>query len=498
MAPHSWARLTYIKAPAAPRAILAPTDPRETGVQSAQMMQVPAEFDLDLVRRFDRQGPRYTSYPTADRFVEAFGPDTYRAWTARRNIGGIHRPLSLYLHLPFCRSLCYYCACNKIVTRDASKAQRYLEYLGNEVRMQSALFRGDRRVTQMHWGGGTPTYYHSDELRALFKLLGEHFELARDGEYSIEVDPRTVDEETIHALRDMGFNRVSFGVQDFDRDVQLAVNREQSVEQTLGVIQAARRHGFASVNIDLIYGLPKQTLMSFNMTLARVTAARPDRIALYNYAHIPTLFRAQRQINDADLPTPETKLKLLALGVKQLTAAGYVYIGMDHFALPDDALAVAQRQGRLHRNFQGYSTCADADLVGLGVSAIGAVGPTYSQNYRALSDYYDSLDRGQLPVMRGLELTADDLVRRAVIQGLMCHFALSKESIEIAYLVAFDRYFAAELEELREFERLGLTGIEDGWITVTPKGRFLIRNICMVFDRYLRHDREVRRYSRVI
>ncbi|MBM3359460.1 MAG: oxygen-independent coproporphyrinogen III oxidase [Betaproteobacteria bacterium] len=462
------------------------------------MTPAQTDFDLDLVRRFDRHGPRYTSYPTADRFVEAFGPGTYRAWAARRNIGGIQRPLSLYVHLPFCRSLCFYCACNKIVTRDAAKAQRYLDYLGRELRMQAELFRDDPRVTQMHCGGGTPTYYDCDELRALFSRIAGHFELAPDGEYSIEVDPRTVSVETIHALRDMGFNRVSFGVQDFDRDVQRAVNREQSEEQTLAVLEAARRHGFASVNIDLIYGLPKQTLMSFNATLARVTAARPDRIALYNYAHLPTLFKAQRQINDAELPAPETKLKLLALAVRSLAAAGYVYIGMDHFALPEDALAVAQRQGRLHRNFQGYSTCADADLIGLGVSAIGAIGPTYSQNYRALSDYYDGLDRRELPVMRGLELTADDLVRRAVIQALMCHFALSKESIEIAYLVDFDRYFAAELAELRELERLGLMSIEDGWLTVTPKGRFLIRNICMVFDRYLRHDREVRRYSRVI
>jgi oxygen-independent coproporphyrinogen III oxidase len=468
------------------------------GVRPVNMTLAPTDFDVDLVRRFDRHGPRYTSYPTADRFVEAFGPDTYRAWAARRNIGGIHRPLALYVHLPFCRSLCFYCACNKIVTRDTGKAQRYLDYLGNEIRMQSALFRDDPRVTQMHWGGGTPTYYGSDDLRTLFERLAGQFEFAPDGEYSIEVDPRTVDAETIHVLRDIGFNRVSFGVQDFDRDVQAAVNREQSEEQTLAVIQAARRHGFASVNIDLMYGLPKQSLMSFNTTLARVTAARPDRIALYNYAHIPTLFKAQRQINDANLPSAETKLKLLALAVRQLAAAGYVYIGMDHFALPDDALAVAQRQGRLHRNFQGYSTCVDADLVGLGVSAIGTIGPTYSQNYRALGEYYDSLDRGQLPVMRGLELTADDLVRRAVIQALMCHFALSKESIEIAYLINFDRYFAAELEELHEFEPLGLITADEGWLTVMPKGRFLIRNICMVFDRYLRHDREVRRYSRVI
>ncbi len=459
---------------------------------------LPFEVDLELIRRLDCNGPRYTSYPTADRFVEAFGPEAYASWAARRNIGGINRPLSLYVHLPFCRDICYYCACNKIVTRDAGKAARYLDYLGREIAMQAALFRDDPRVCQMHWGGGTPTFYNVAELRALWRTLADHFEFARDGEYAIEVDPRTVDSDAIAALREMGFNRVSFGVQDFDRRVQVAVHRLQSEEQTLGAIEAARRAGFSSINVDLIYGLPKQTQMSFDSTLARVVVARPDRIALYNYAHLPTLFRSQRRIIQADLPSPDVKLKLLVLATQRLGEAGYVYIGMDHFALPVDALAVAQRQGRLRRGFQGYSVGADCDLVGLGVSAIGAVGPTYSQNHRALEDYYDSLDRGELPIMRGIELTADDLLRRAVIQALMCHFSLSKESISIAYLIDFDRYFAAELEELRELEQLGLLTIESGWLSVTAKGRLLIRNICMVFDRYLRHDREVRRYSRVI
>ena len=462
------------------------------------MSSAPIAFDSSLVSRFDRNGPRYTSYPTADRFVEAFGPEQYRTWAARRNIGGVQRPLALYVHLPFCRDICYYCACNKIVTRDADKAARYLDYLGKEIELQAALCRYDPRVAQMHWGGGTPTFYDVSQLRALFEQLAERFEFAAEGECSIEIDPRTVDTAAIHALREMGFNRVSFGVQDFEPAVQVAIHRLQSAERTLAVIEAARGAGFASINVDLIYGLPKQTPVSFDATLARVLAARPDRIALYNYAHLPTLFKAQRRINEADLPSPEMKLKLLGHAIKRLTAAGYVYIGMDHFALPEDALAVAQRQGRLHRNFQGYSTCAEGDLVGLGVSAIGAIGPTYSQNHRVLQEYYDCLDRGELPIMRGLELTADDLVRRAVIQALMCHFTLSKESVEIAYLINFDRYFATELEELREFEKPGLIATEDGWLTVTPKGRLLIRSICMVFDRYLRRDREVRRYSRVI
>jgi oxygen-independent coproporphyrinogen-3 oxidase len=456
------------------------------------------EFDADLVRRLDRTGPRYTSYPTADRFVEAFSAATYMMWAARRNIGGIQRPLALYVHLPFCRDICFYCGCNKIVTRDGAKAARYLDYLGREIDLQAALFREDPRVAQMHWGGGTPTYHDLDTLRALFKRLTEQFDFSPRGEYSIEVDPRTVDAPAMESLREMGFNRVSFGVQDFDPAVQAAVHRLQNRERTLAVMEAARRAGFDSVNADLIYGLPKQSATSFEATMAQVISARPGRIALYNYAHLPQLFKSQRRIHEGDLPSPEGKLQLLELAIRLLTAAGYVYIGMDHFALPDDALAVAQRQGRLHRNFQGYSVLADADLIGLGVSAIGAIGPTYSQNHRALEGYYDALDRGELPVMRGIELTADDLVRRAVIQALMCQFTLSKESIEVAYLVDFDRYFATELDELREFERMGLISLEDGWLTVSPKGRLLIRSLCMVFDRYLRREREVRRYSRVI
>ena len=460
--------------------------------------QLPLEVDVKLIRKLDRSGPRYTSYPTADRFVEAFGPDAYRLWAAGRNLGGIQRALSLYVHLPFCNAVCFYCACNKIATRDHAKADRYLAYLAREIGLQGALFREDNRVGQMHWGGGTPTFYDSVQLAALFARLRDQFEFAPDGEYSIEIDPRTVDAAGMQALRAMGFNRVSLGVQDFDPEVQRAVNRLQSEEQTLAIIAAARRCEFASVNVDLIYGLPRQNLLTFNRTLGRVIAAGVDRIAVYNYAHLPQRFKPQRRISEKDLPTPETKLKLLALSVQRLTDAGYVYIGMDHFARPGDALTVAQRQGRLHRNFQGYSTHPDCDLVGLGVSAIGGVGPTYSQNHRDLAAYYDSLDRGVLPIMRGMELDADDLLRRAVIQALMCHFALSKESIEIAYLVDFDRYFSSELADLRGLEQEGLLDLADGWINVTARGRMLVRNICMVFDKYLRHEHATSRYSRVI
>ena len=457
------------------------------------------DFDPDLVRSFDRHGPRYTSYPTADRFDAGFDELAYRAAAEQRNAGGALRPLSLYVHLPFCRSLCFYCGCNKIVTRDASKAARYLDYLDREIALQSALFRDDPRVAQMHWGGGTPTYYDTAQLRALFGRIADRFDLARGGDYSIEIDPRTLTTGSIEALRDIGFNRVSFGVQDFNPAVQAAVNRLQSQEHTLSALAAARACGFESINIDLIYGLPLQTPGGFAETLATVVEARPSRIALYNYAHLPALFKAQRRINDRDLPSAEARLELLGIAIDRLGAAGYQYIGMDHFALPGDPLALAQRQGRLQRNFQGYSSGPECDLVGLGVSAIGALGPHYAQNFRSLPEYYGSLDRGRLPVMRGRRLSADDLLRRSVIHSLMCQFTLSKSALEIAYLVDFDHYFASELQDLRELESLGLVTVGKDWIAVTPRGRYVIRGICMVFDRYLRQQApDVRQYSRVV
>ncbi len=456
------------------------------------------DVDLELIGKLDRNGPRYTSYPTADRFVEAFGAERYASWASRRNLGGVQRALSLYVHLPFCSNVCFYCACHKVITRDAAKGDKYLGYLAREIELQAALFREDPLVQQMHWGGGTPTFFDARQLSGLFDVLRRHFDMAADGEFSIEVDPRTVDADKIEALREMGFNRLSLGVQDFDPDVQRAVNRVQSEAQVQGAIDAARRNGFDSLNIDLIYGLPRQTLITFNRTLARVIELAPDRIAVYNYAHLPARFKPQRRIDEAELPAAGVKLKLLGLAAQRLTEAGYIYIGMDYFAKPGDSLAVAQRQGRLHRNFQGYSTHADCDLVGLGVSAIGAVGPTYSQNCRELADYYDRLDRGVLPIARGIELTADDLLRRSIIQALMCHFAVSKAAMEIAHLIDFDRYFALELAELEGLAASGLLKLDEAWITVTPKGRMLIRNICMVFDNYLRHESAVKRYSRVI
>jgi oxygen-independent coproporphyrinogen-3 oxidase len=456
------------------------------------------DFDPELIARLDRNGPRYTSYPAADRFVEAFDASTYTAWAAARNAAGGHRSLSIYVHLPFCSSLCYYCACNKVITRDRSKAARYLAALTREIRMHSKLLQNDSRVEQMHWGGGTPTFYGMPDLAGLFATFRSEFELSADGDYSIEIDPRTADAAMIAALGAAGFNRVSFGVQDFDPLVQRAINRVQSEEQTRSVIDAARGAGFRSINVDLIYGLPRQDLLTFNRTLARVASMRPDRVAVYNYAHLPQRFKGQRLIRSEELPSPAMKLKLLGLAVQRLTSAGYVYIGMDHFALPDDPLAVCQREGSLQRNFQGYSTHAECDLIGLGVSAIGAVGPPYSQNARTLGQYYECVDRGELPIVRGIQLTPDDLVRRRVIQTLMCHFELSKETIEVGHLIDFDDYFRRELGELQALQAEGLLRMDDEWITVTPKGRMLIRSICMVFDRYLRMEQGQSRYSRAI
>ncbi len=455
-------------------------------------------IDADLLRRFDRPGPRYTSYPTADRFVEAFGPEAYRLALANRAVGAVSRPLSLYVHLPFCNTICYYCACNKIITKDHGRSAKYIKYLGREMGLVTEVIGRGIRLEQLHFGGGTPTFLSRDELTELMRLIGLHFTLTPEGEYSIEVDPRSTEPATVEHLARLGFNRISVGVQDFDADVQKAVNRIQPFEQTEAVIRAARTAGFKSVNADLIYGLPKQSLASFSATLNKIILLGPDRIALYNYAHLPTLFKPQRRIAEPDLPTAETRLDILVQAIRMLTLAGYVYIGMDHFAKPDDELAQAQRRGHLHRNFQGYSTRAECDLVALGISAISSLPTAYCQNLKTLDEYYDALDHGILPVLRGIELSADDLVRRAVIQALMCHFQLSIKAIEIAYLIDFRRYFAEELAQLAEYRDLGLVTLDDEWIAVTPRGRLMVRVICMVFDRYLRMAEQRARYSKVI
>jgi oxygen-independent coproporphyrinogen-3 oxidase len=454
--------------------------------------------DLELIQRLDKNGPRYTSYPTADRFNATFNAASYQKWVAKRESAGVTQPLSLYIHIPFCNTLCFYCACNKVITKDRGKSAEYVRYLIKEMAMQAMLLGPDQVVEQLHFGGGTPTFLADEEIRQVMAAIRQHFKLIEGGEYSIEIDPRKVSDATIALLGEAGFNRISIGVQDFDDEVQHAVNRIQSEAETLRVIHAARANGFKSVSIDLIYGLPRQTLAGFGATLDKVIAADPDRLSIYNYAHMPTLFKPQRRIHAEDLPAPQIKLDILDMAVNKLTSAGYVYIGMDHFAKPQDELAVAQRQGRLHRNFQGYSTHSDCDLVALGLSAIGKVGPTYSQNFRELEDYYDALDRDVLPVMRGMELDADDLLRRAIIQALMCHFELAKGSFSSTFRIDFDSYFSSELEELLEYEREGLLEMTPQSIRVTPKGRMLIRNICMVFDKYLRTRQQHALYSKVI
>jgi oxygen-independent coproporphyrinogen-3 oxidase len=445
------------------------------------------EFDAELIARLSRSGPRYTSYPTADRFTESFGYRDFLHAVADLRTRGGGKPLSLYLHIPFCDTVCYYCACNKIVTKNREKAATYLAYLKREVEMQGRLFAGMNEVEQLHFGGGTPTYLSDAQMEDLMAHLRRCFRFAPDavGEYSIEIDPRTVSRERVHNLRRQGFNRISLGVQDFDPDVQRAVNRIQPEADTRAIIAAARDADFRSVSIDLIYGLPKQTPDTMRTTIDKVIDASPDRIAVYHYAHLPHLFKPQRRMNEADMPDSDTKLRMLQLCIERLTAAGYVYIGMDHFARPDDDLAVAQQQGRLHRNFQGYSTHADTDLVACGVSAIGAVGATYSQNVKTLDAYYDALDRNELPVARGARLSMDDALRRTIIQKLMCQFELSIGTIELAFPIAFHAYFAREMAQLAELERDGLVELAPDWISVTLKGRLLIRNVCMVFDRYL-------------
>jgi len=455
-------------------------------------------FDQALIARYDQSGPRYTSYPTAVQFHDGFGEPEYRAAAAASNAGG--QPLSLYFHIPFCDTVCFYCACNKIATKNRSKAQPYLDRVYREMAMQGELFDQGRPVEQLHWGGGTPTFISHEQMRELMTVTGRHFHLLDDdrGEYSIEIDPREVTDATIGLLRQIGFNRMSLGLQDLDPQVQKAVNRIQTAEQTFGALQSARREGFRSVSMDLIYGLPLQTAQSFIETLERVLEAQPDRLSVFNYAHLPERFKPQRRINEDDLPSAEEKLEILQQVGKRLADAGYVYIGMDHFARPDDELALAQRAGHLYRNFQGYSTHAHCDLVALGISSIGMVGDTYAQNMRTLDEYYAQIDAGRLAVFRGVELTRDDQLRRAVISQLICNFELDTDRVAADWSIDFGTYFGAELERLAAMADDGLVTISDAMIEVKPPGRLLIRNVCMVFDRYLSAHEQTARYSKVI
>lgn len=457
----------------------------------------------EMLCRLDVSGPRYTSYPTADRFVEAYGSAQYVQALQQRvqgagAVGGAATPLSIYVHIPFCESVCYYCACNKVITKHHERAQEYLAALRTEVELVVEQLGRGQAVSQLHFGGGSPTFLTDDELEGLLATLQSAFRFVPGGEYSIEIDPRTIDASRLQRLAAMGFNRLSFGVQDFDPDVQHAVHRVQPFEQVAELMKAARAEGFESINMDLIYGLPKQSLESFQRTLNQVTSLRPDRVALYAYAHLPQRFKPQRRIDAAALPKAEDKIGMLSMAINHFGGSDYDYIGMDHFALHGDSLAVARRQGRLHRNFQGYSTHPDSDLIGLGVSAIGRVGAHYCQNAKTLDEYYDSLRRRELPIVRGLVLSRDDIVRRAVIMAVMCQGRVDIESIELAYLIDFRQYFAAELRQLEPLVESGLVQLESDGVRVTALGWYFVRAIAMVFDRHLQADKTVERFSRII
>ncbi|CAG9189325.1 Oxygen-independent coproporphyrinogen III oxidase [Paraburkholderia tropica] len=454
-------------------------------------------FRPDLLAKYGANGPRYTSYPTALQFRDDFNLDDYRH--AADDPGATDTDLSLYFHIPFCDTVCFYCGCNKVATKNRARAKPYLKQLVREIEMQAALFDTKRPVSQLHWGGGTPTFLSLDEMSALMAATREHFALRPDneGEYSIEIDPREASARTVAHLRGLGFNRLSLGVQDFDPVVQEAVNRVQPLDMTVNVMNAAREHGFESISVDLIYGLPHQTVQSFRRTLDTILMLAPDRLSVFGYAHMPQLFKMQRQIDAAALPTPATRLALLQLVVEQLTDAGYVYIGMDHFALPTDELARAQAKRTLHRNFQGYSTRADCDLIGFGASSIGKVGDVYAQNAKELPAYGAAIDAGRLAISRGVRLSADDRLRRDIITELMCNLELRFDEFEAAYGVRFLSAFAPELERLRGFEANGLVARSSNRLEVLPAGRMFVRNIAMVFDRYL-GTQPMERFSRTV
>ena len=456
------------------------------------------EFDRELIAGLPASGPRYTSYPTADRFHNGFGETEYANALELRGLGALNKPLSLYIHIPFCNTICYYCGCNKIITKDKSRADAYIEYLEREMDLLAPHLSGRHQLAQLHFGGGTPTFLSDEQLERVFAMIRKHFQLIPSGEYSIEIDPRKVSRDTVFHLGRLGFNRMSVGIQDFDPKVQAAVNRIQTVEETREVIEAAREAGMKAVSADLIYGLPHQSLESIKPTIDTVLALDPDRLALYHYAHLPHIFKPQRRIDTEAVPGSEEKLDILQYAVHTLTERGYVFIGMDHFAKPDDELAVALREGWLQRNFQGYSTYADCDLVAIGVSSIGKIGSTYSQNERDIDAYYAAIDAGRLPIMRGYQLNRDDILRRSIIQDLMCRFALDFQLYESMFGIPFAQYFKAELADLQQLAQLGLITMRGNGLKVTPKCRFLIRNIAMVIDHHMRHKETTAKYSQTV
>lgn len=450
-------------------------------------------WDQEILNKYNYSGPRYTSYPTALEFHEAFTVADYDMACTQYP----ERPLSLYVHIPFCHKLCYYCGCNKVITRHSHKADEYLDVIEHEIRQRASLLNG-REVTQLHFGGGTPTFLSKTQITRLMMILRDEFNFTADAEISIEVDPREIELDVLDHLRNEGFNRLSIGVQDFNKEVQKLVNREQDEEFIIAMVQRAKELGFRSTNLDLIYGLPKQTQALFAETLKQVLEMKPGRLSVFNYAHMPQLFAAQRKIKDEDLPEAKEKMAILQDTIETLTGAGYQFIGMDHFALPEDELAVAQREGILHRNFQGYTTQGEADLIGFGVSAISMVGDAYAQNQKELKKYYAQVNDLRHALWKGVALDSDDLLRREVIKQLICNFKLDKIMIESEFSVNFNRYFKEDLELLQTFINDDLVEVDDKEIRVTLRGRLLIRNICMCFDKYLRAKARQQQFSRVI
>ena len=457
-------------------------------------------FDSELIARYGGTGPRYTSYPTAPHFSDEFTAGEYQKHALRSNKVLNPRPLSLYVHIPFCQSLCYYCACHKIITRNTNRVNVYMDSLYEEIDMQAALFDDDRVVEQIHFGGGTPTYLSDNQLYDLLAHLRNRFNLqmGREREFTIEVDPRSVTTHSIDVLAEIGFNRLSLGVQDFDPQVQQAVNRVQSAEDIIALVERARSAKFNSISFDLIYGLPHQTVESFSRTLDTVIAIQPDRLAVYNYAHLPNRFKGQRMIKERDLPSPDVKLKILNRTIEKLLNASYIYIGMDHFALPNDELVKAQQNGTLQRNFQGYSTHRDCDLIGLGVSAIGNIDNTYSQNASTTTEYQMALEAGKLPIRRGIEVDSDDRIRAEVIQQLMCYGQVDYSYFQQHLDTDFPSYFNSELTRLAPLQRDGLVELYPNRIQITATGRMLLRTVAMVFDRHLASESSDRRYSQTI
>ncbi len=454
--------------------------------------------DLNMIRKYDKPGPRYTSYPTAPHFNESFTHEHYMDEIVRTNYGENLSDLSLYFHMPYCDTLCYFCGCNMIITRNRTRVGEYIDYMKKEIDLLRSYINSGRKVKQLHWGGGTPTHLTPDEIHNIASYIHESFTVAEDSENSCEIDPRGLTREHLIALRRNGFNRISMGVQDFNEKVQKAVNRIQPEDLTKQVVDWVKELGFVSLNLDLIYGLPFQTVESFSDTVDKIIALSPDRIAVFNYAHVPWMKKHMALIHVEDIPPAEIKLEILKMTIEKLTSAGYVFIGMDHFAKPDDELAIALREKKLYRNFQGYSTRAGLDLYAFGITAISQLSNIYTQNFKTEKEYYSAIDDEKLPVAKGYKLNDDDHIRRHVIMKLMCDFELDKKAVESLFSLNFDEYFSYGLANLNSFIDDGLVTIEGDKIIVTENGKLLIRNIAMNFDGYIERKEDTGRYSKTV